>query len=281
MSTIDDDLGPAGTSERLVSAQSAPGGPAPAESPGLPLAQALTELAAVMLATSDLQNLLYRVATLAARSATAGNSGDVYCGITMASEHGEYTLAASDARAAAVDEVQYANGDGPCLQSLRTGLVVSVPDLTVETRWGDYPAHALAEGVRSSFSTPMTADGITLGALNLYAETAHAFGEQQQRDAAVFTATATGAVAMVLRLGAQVQLSEQLRNGLSTRSVIDQAIGIMISNRRCSPDEAFAYLRSASQHRNVKLRDIATELVQTMTRPRIATTRARGPRTDT
>lgn len=146
---------------------------------------------------------------------------------------------------------------------------------------GDYPAHALAEGVRSSLSTPMTAGRTHVGASTPYAPTADVFGEQQQRDAAVLTATATGAVATVLRLGAQVQLSGQLRTGLSTRSVIDQALGIMISNRRCSRDEAFAYLRTASQHRNIELRDIATELLQTMTRPRNSTPRGRGPQTDT
>lgn len=247
------------------------------EPAGLPLVAALAELAAVMLATPDLQSLLSRIATLAALSATAGTGVEAYCGITVASEHGAYTLAASDVRASVVDEGQYANGDGPCLQSLRTGEVVTVPDLTVEIRWGDYPAYALAKGVRSSLSTPMTADGTTFGALNLYSIAPHVFGEQQQRDAAMFTATATGAVAMVLRLGAQVQLSEQLRNGLSTRAVIDQAIGIVISNRRCSPDEAFTYLRTASQNRNIKLRDVATELVQTMTRrSRVTAGRARG-----
>jgi GAF domain-containing protein len=248
---------------------------------GVPLVAALAELAGLMLASSDLHNLLEQISVLAARSASAVAGVDAYCGITISSEHGAYTVAASDARAAAVDEVQYANGDGPCLQSLRTGDVVSVPDLTVESRWGDYPAHALTEGVRSSLSTPMTADGATLGALNLYSTTVRAFGEQQQRDAAVFTATAAGAVAMVLRLGAQRRLSRELRDGLSTRAVIDQAIGIVIGNRRCTPEEAFTYLRTASQHRNVKLRDIATELVESMSRTRTAASRTRGSnRTD-
>ncbi len=79
-----------------------------------------------------------------------------------------------------------------------------------------------------------------------------------------------------LVLDRAMTLARRLQTALARRAVIDQAIGIVISNRRCSADEAFTYLRTASQNRNMKLRDIATELVQTMTRPRVTAGRARS-----
>jgi ANTAR domain len=41
---------------------------------------------------------------------------------------------------------------------------------------------------------------------------------------------------------------------LSGRAVIDQALGIIMGQRRCSADEAFGVLREVSQTSNVKLR---------------------------
>lgn len=56
-------------------------------------------------------------------------------------------------------------------------------------------------------------------------------------------------------------LSEQLQEALQSRATIDQAIGIILSQRRVSVEDAFAILRRASQTQNVKLRDVAGRLV--------------------
>jgi AmiR/NasT family two-component response regulator len=55
---------------------------------------------------------------------------------------------------------------------------------------------------------------------------------------------------------------EDLRATMRTRSVIDQAKGILISEQGCSPDEAFAMLAAASQRDNRKVRDIAAAIVK-------------------
>ena len=48
---------------------------------------------------------------------------------------------------------------------------------------------------------------------------------------------------------------------MATRSIIDQAIGVILAQNRCSRYTAFAILRSASQHRNVKLWQVATDII--------------------
>ncbi|HEY5877983.1 MAG TPA: ANTAR domain-containing protein [Nakamurella sp.] len=65
----------------------------------------------------------------------------------------------------------------------------------------------------------------------------------------------------------QTTLTDHLRTALSSRSVIDQAIGIIMGMQRCPPDTAFDVLRTVSQNRNVPLRDIAAELVATTISP--------------
>ncbi len=76
-----------------------------------------------------------------------------------------------------------------------------------------------------------------------------------------FGAEASRALRLAVRLSDQVQLTSQLETAMASRSVIDQAIGIIMGQNRCSPTEAFEILRRASNHRNVKLREIAGEIV--------------------
>jgi AmiR/NasT family two-component response regulator len=55
-----------------------------------------------------------------------------------------------------------------------------------------------------------------------------------------------------------------MRAAMATRAVIDQAIGVVMAQNRCGPDDAFAILRRASQNRNQKLRDLAREMVESV-----------------
>jgi AmiR/NasT family two-component response regulator len=57
----------------------------------------------------------------------------------------------------------------------------------------------------------------------------------------------------------------QLQQALRARSVIDQAIGVLMAQERCQPDVAFDMLRLHSQHNNRKIRDVAVELVTRVT----------------
>lgn len=118
---------------------------------------------------------------------------------------------ASDDVAMRMDEVQYVRGLGPCLAAIQEGTRIEVPDMTTETRWGDYGAHALANGILIVFSLPLTLDGQTLGALNLFATTAHAFAEHDIARAEAFTAQAATALTILLRHASHTVLDEELR----------------------------------------------------------------------
>jgi GAF domain-containing protein len=223
----------------------------------LDLAEALAELGHLMLAIPSVEAMLGDVARLSAGVIRPPAA----CGITLQRDHQPFTAAATDPLAAHADELQYGEDQGPCLQSLRSGQVVSVPDLTTEHRWGTYPARALSYGVRSSLSLPLTVDGDTRGALNLHATVPGAFGDAERQRAELFAAQASAALTVVVRQTRQLELSAQLREALASRSVIDQAIGILMAQQHCDAELAFTLLRGASQHQNRKLRDVATEIV--------------------
>jgi GAF domain-containing protein len=187
------------------------------------------------------------------------------CGITVRQDSQPLTVASSDARAAHIDEVQYAQGDGPCLQTLRTGQATVVNDFAEERRWGSFASHAVSYGARSSLSLPLLVNGQSQGALNLYSPQQNAFGPEQQRSAEIFAIQASMVLTAILRQTQQVRLTDQLRDALATRSQIDQAIGILMAQQRCDHDAAFNILRDSSQHQNRKLREVAAEIVKDVT----------------
>ncbi|MBY3555603.1 GAF and ANTAR domain-containing protein [Modestobacter lapidis] len=189
-------------------------------------------------------------------------AGHRSCGITVRLDDKARTVASSDALAARADEIQYARGEGPCLEAMRTGEVVDVPDLAADDRWDSYRSYALAQGLQSVLSTPMGVNGEHFGALNLYATSPHAFDDTARTAAARWAQQASGAVGVAVRLAERTRYGQQMSEALTSRSVIDQAIGILMAQQRCSADAAFDVLRAASQGRNVKLRTIAADIVE-------------------
>jgi hypothetical protein len=53
----------------------------------------------------------------------------------------------------------------------------------------------------------------------------------------------------------------RLRAQLASQPVIDQANGILMARSGCDPDEAFDILRRASQRSQVKVRELAADVV--------------------
>ena len=65
-----------------------------------------------------------------------------------------------------------------------------------------------------------------------------------------------------------VVLSAAAVTAIETRTVIGQAIGIVMERYDLDEDRAFSVLRRISSHENTKLRDVAAQLVATRRLPR-------------
>jgi PAS domain S-box-containing protein len=63
---------------------------------------------------------------------------------------------------------------------------------------------------------------------------------------------------------------EQLGQAIESHRLIGQAVGILIERHRTTPVEAFEMLRQASLNRNIKLREIATRVVESGEEPTTA-----------
>ncbi len=190
-------------------------------------------------------------------------------GISLLTGTGVTTPVYSAPIALEIDTLQYEAGQGPCLDAIASEAAVYADDLADDARWPIFGPRAAAYGMRSLLSFRL-AGARTFGALNLYAHLPRAYGVIDRAKALIFAThagVALGAAEALddanAALAAQVSMVENLRGALASREVIGQAEGILIERERITPDQAFNVLRRASQHLNIKLREVATYVVET------------------
>lgn len=195
-----------------------------------------------------------------------------HAGLTTAGADGRTsTPVFTDPRVPDMDQAQYDSGRGPCLDCWRTGRPVRLPDLTdPSSPYPEFAAAALANGVRSTFSLPLTVNDRCLGALNLYGPTIEGFTDDDEELAGALAPATAAFVANAQAYWHAFSTTEQLNEALTSRSVIDMAKGIlMASDPQLDADGAFELLRQASRRENVKLREIARRITERQASPEV------------
>jgi hypothetical protein len=218
--------------------------------------------------TADLLGLdseprsLNQLVTLATRQVRA------CLGATAALWHDQepVIMTASHPDLPALIEAQLDSGHGPLLDALAAGEPVSVPDMLTETRWPEYTRAALLYGVRCSITLAYQqhakdsggAEAITL---SLFSARPRAL-EAGQLDLAELLVTYGGAVVgNAADYGDAQRTARQLRDAAESRTLVDQARGMLMQTLGCSADEAMRWLRRVSQQRNIRVTDVAGMIV--------------------
>jgi len=172
-----------------------------------------------------------------------------------------FTAAYDGQLALDADELQYQRGYGPCVDAARTAQVMLVADMRTEQRWPGYTTYAAERGVGSSMSIPLPFQSGLIGALNNYATRPDAFDADDVDSGQDIAGWVAVAVANAdLATGTREELAH-MRIAMASRSIIDQAKGILMERHQIDQEQAFTMLTRASQTTNTKLRDIAVELV--------------------
>lgn len=165
-----------------------------------------------------------------------------------------------------LDLQQVRTGEGPCLDAANDQHIVYAEDLSTCSGWLTFAPVAVAAGVRSILALPLLGSGPPTS-LNLYSHLPSAFGAVD-RARGVLLASLVAST----RSAAQVHEDDEalvanLHAALGTRELIGQAEGILMERDRITADQAFDVLRKASQHLNVKLREVAQKLIDTGEEP--------------
>ncbi len=161
-----------------------------------------------------------------------------------------------------LERVQIRNQAGPCMEAYRSGSVVAVTDLTTERdRWPEYCAVAERLGMMSVAGIPMLLSGNAFGALNLYGSGPRPWPQEDLAAAVVMADMATNYLINASKLQQQEQLAAQLQRALDSKAIIEQAKGIVASNREISVDEAFSQIRAQARSQHVTVRSLAEAIV--------------------
>ena len=227
------------------------------------LAQAMDDLGRVVFADEPLAEILARITEIASRVVP----GAIAVSITLIDDGIPLTAAHSGGLALELDERQYAAGHGPCLDAARYAHEMLIADMAAETRWPDFAHRAVELGVLSSLAIPLPLHESVIGALNLYAAQPNAFDADAARVARTFASYAAITLYNARIFADNSALAAQMQEALASRAVIEQAKGIVMGSRRCTPDEAFGILRALSQESNTKLRVVAQALVDSAVDP--------------
>lgn len=161
----------------------------------------------------------------------------------------------------ALDQVQYGSAEGPCLDAARTGEIAVAGVDEARRRWPSFAEAASDAGVGSCLSAPFDIDDLHAGVVNMYGRAPASFGRGEVAWAMLYTTAAEGIVRALARYRSMRELADNLRQALISRTVIDQAKGVLMATQRVSADEAFDLLVDRSQRENVKVRDLAHEIV--------------------
>ncbi len=184
-----------------------------------------------------------------------------------------FTAAASHPLVSELDKLQFASDQGPCLDAVSDGSSPYAADLADDPRWPQFGPAAASAGIRSALAFRLSSRPIS--ALNLYAHLPGAFGGTDRAKGLIFATLAGLALETAGERADEQERFVNLHQALATRELIGQAQGILIERERITGDQAFDVLRRASQHLNIKIRDVASSLVETGETP------PSGPRRDT
>lgn len=217
----------------------------------------LAALSQLSMGQLDLRDVLTRVAEFAV-AAIPGADG---AGLTLLEQGRADTIVASATFVAEVDAIQYSLEQGPCITAALEGRTVRSGSLSSDEQWPLFGPRVGRLGVHSVLSLPLVTPGGVVGAMNVYAHPPNAFDDRAAQIGELFALPAAVAVQNAQVLAQTKRLAQQLQSALTSRAVIDQALGVLMSRVGGTAEEAFDRLRERSQAENIKLREVAQRVV--------------------
>ena len=170
------------------------------------------------------------------------------------------TLGATDPVVEKADALQAELTEGPCLDAIERQVLVHAPDLDAEDRWPQWTPAVRRLGVRSVLAVQLYVHDRQVGSLAVYAREPHAFDSDDVAELDLWAAHAAVAVAASQKI-------DQLESAVVSRGDIGRAQGLVMERFDLDAEAAFGVLRRLSQAQNVRLVEVARELIRTRVLP--------------
>jgi len=175
------------------------------------------------------------------------------------------TVAASNDVVLRMDGHQYDTGQGPCLAAKADNQRYYVESLDDEARWPAFVPLALEQGIRSILSSPLKTADRPLGALNIYSNTQRAFGDDQQKLAALFAMQASEILSSARADLTDEQLDKRFADAQATRQTIARAEGVLMQRHDVGPTSAVMMLHTAARNTGLTVLEYATQVLASYT----------------
>jgi len=226
------------------------------------LAVQFAGLTRALVAAGSVAEVLRRVVAAAKEVIPAADMVSV----TLRGPDGSFhTPVETDPVAVQLDELQYALGEGPCVDAADPeGPAYTLSDhMADEPRWPRFGRAAAERGYGSMFAVALLTDNRPVsGALNVYSGGRGALTPTDIDTGLLLATHASLALAHTQAVEVADLRAAQLTRAIETRDVIGQAKGILMQRRGIDADEAYEVLRRTSQQLNVKLFEIAEALAR-------------------
>jgi GAF domain-containing protein len=167
-------------------------------------------------------------------------------------------------------EIVHSSGDlgfdpltpGPIVEAVTFREPRQLGDVVADQRWPAFSMQLVNAGYRSCLSLPLSTRGDDSAVLTLLSRNPAQFDESSYDVVLLLTLHAGVAFDNAALYHESLELVGQLRTALRTRSLVGRAQGMLMRHFGYDSDAAFTALRRVSQNRNVKLRDLAGQLVE-------------------
>ena len=216
------------------------------------LVHALVDLADGLVTTYDVDDVLDRLTTHCVELVAATAAG-----ILLVDDRGRLRVRAASADLRAVELLAVHDDEGPCVECVRTGEPVSVPDLAAARhRWPAWAARALDDGFRNVYVIPMRLRDEVIGALIIVGTTTSGLSEADLTAARAFADIAT--ITLLTHDSDRHAIrNEQLQAALTARLVVEQAKGVVAAVTGLTIDEASGVLHDAARATDTHISDLA------------------------
>jgi GAF domain-containing protein len=227
------------------------------------LAAGLRGLAGTVAGAQGVIDLLQDVAEFAAQAIPGVDGAGVALIDPQRGISSVRTWAATELLVHEIDTVQYDElNEGPCITCMQSRRTIVSGSLGSDGRWPHFGGRVARMRVHSALALPLIVGDQVIGSINAYAKVRDAFAEHAVRLGSQFARPAAVSVYNAQLLASARERTLRLQRALESRSVIDQAIGIIRSRSGGSADEAFERLTHISQTENIKLYAVAERLVE-------------------
>jgi GAF domain-containing protein len=170
-------------------------------------------------------------------------------------------LAASDRRAALLEELQAEHGEGPCVDAFDDKESVATDDLAREDRWPAFSPDAARRHLLAVLASPIPYSEQAVGVVAVFAAEPHPWTEAEREAIVAFTELVALIILNAMEARERGRLAAELQVALDSRVVIEQAKGVLVGRHGLTTREAFERLRSQARDQRRPLSEVARAVV--------------------